>query len=65
MTYFRRNGIIGLYKGIVCSSIGIFIYKGCYFGFYDIGKSMITKSDQPLADKAKKFVIANLATTSA
>ena len=29
------DGIVGLYRGFVISCVGIFIYRGCYFGLYD------------------------------
>jgi solute carrier family 25 (adenine nucleotide translocator) protein 4/5/6/31 len=31
----RTDGILGLYRGFVPSIVGIMIYRGCYFGFYD------------------------------
>merc|ERR1719464_1828492 len=32
---FQAEGIQGLYRGFVISAIGIFIYRGFYFGLYD------------------------------
>ncbi|UJR06919.1 hypothetical protein I4U23_011208 [Adineta vaga] len=32
---FATDGIAGLYRGFVISCVGIVIYRGCYFGFYD------------------------------
>ena len=29
------DGIVGLYRGFIISCVGIFVYRGCYFGFYD------------------------------
>lgn len=29
------DGIAGLYRGFVISCVGIIVYRGCYFGFYD------------------------------
>jgi len=29
------DGVAGLYRGFVISCVGIIIYRGCYFGFYD------------------------------
>merc|ERR1711931_610903 len=29
------DGIQGLYRGFVISCVGIVVYRGCYFGFYD------------------------------
>jgi len=32
---FKENGVKGLYKGFVPSTLGIFFYRGVYFGGYD------------------------------
>ena len=34
----QKDGIKGLYKGYVASVVGIFLYRGLYFGLYDSGK---------------------------
>lgn len=31
----KTDGLSGLYRGFVISSVGIFIYRGLYFGLYD------------------------------
>lgn len=31
----KSDGFVGLYRGFVISCIGIIVYRGCYFGFYD------------------------------
>lgn len=43
----------------------MFIYKGCYFGLYDIGKAHMIKSDYEIVLKLHKFIIANIATSIA
>ena len=35
------DGIVGLYRGFVISCVGIVVYRGCYFGFYDTLKPII------------------------
>merc|ERR1739847_260121 len=35
------DGIGGLYRGFVISCVGIFIYRGMYFGLYDSLKPML------------------------
>jgi len=35
------DGIAGLYRGFVISCVGIIVYRGCYFGFYDTLKPML------------------------
>merc|ERR1719402_1404282 len=34
-TTIASDGISGLYRGFVISCVGIVVYRGCYFGFYD------------------------------
>merc|ERR1712158_4538 len=35
------DGIQGIYRGFVISCVGIFIYRGLYFGLYDTIKPMM------------------------
>ncbi|KAL4239686.1 ADP/ATP carrier protein [Mactra antiquata] len=35
------DGIQGLYRGFVCSAVGIFLYRGLYFGLYDTFKPIL------------------------
>jgi len=35
------DGVVGLYRGFVISCVGIVIYRGCYFGFYDTLKPIL------------------------
>ena len=37
----KSDGIIGLYRGFMVSCVGIIIYRGCYFGFYDTLKPIL------------------------
>jgi len=39
------DGISGLYRGFVISCVGIVVYRGCYFGFYDTLKPMLLGDD--------------------
>ena len=39
------DGFVGLYRGFVISCVGIFIYRGMYFGLYDTLKPMLLKPD--------------------
>jgi len=39
------DGIGGLYRGFVISCVGIFIYRGLYFGLYDTLKPMVLGPD--------------------
>jgi solute carrier family 25 (adenine nucleotide translocator) protein 4/5/6/31 len=61
-TIFRTNGIRGLYNGLAISIPSIFLYRGLYFGFWDIGKSAIPDYDQ--RSFFTKFLLAQLVTMS-
>jgi len=37
----KSDGIQGLYRGFVISCVGIIVYRGCYFGFYDTAKPIL------------------------
>merc|ERR1712115_425984 len=37
----KSDGIQGLYRGFVISAVGIFIYRGMYFGMFDTLKPML------------------------
>jgi len=39
------DGIAGLYRGFVISCVGIVVYRGCYFGFYDTLKPILLGDD--------------------
>jgi len=38
---FKSDGIQGLYRGFTISAVGIFIYRGMYFGLFDTLKPML------------------------
>ena len=46
----KSDGIQGLYRGFVISCVGIFIYRGMYFGLYDSLKPIL------LGDNAGVFI---------
>merc|ERR1712066_63429 len=41
----KSDGIQGLYRGFTISAVGIFIYRGMYFGLYDTLKPMVLGAD--------------------
>merc|ERR1712136_284972 len=41
----KSDGIQGLYRGFVISCVGIIVYRGCYFGFYDSLKPILLGDD--------------------
>jgi len=36
------GGVVGLYRGFMISAVGIFVYRGLYFGLYDSFKPLTT-----------------------
>jgi len=42
---FATDGIGGLYRGFVVSCVGIVVYRGCYFGFFDSLKPLLLVGD--------------------
>lgn len=40
---FKSDGPVGLYRGFVVSVQGIIIYRACYFGLFDTGKTMLPR----------------------
>ena len=44
----KTDGFVGLYRGFVISCVGIIVYRGCYFGFYDTLKPIVLGEDAGL-----------------
>ena len=44
----KSDGVAGLYRGFVISCVGIVVYRGCYFGFYDTLKPILLGEDASL-----------------
>ncbi len=44
----KTDGIGGLYRGFVISAVGIFVYRGFYFGLYDTVRPMMPEGAGPL-----------------
>lgn len=42
---FKLDGIVGFYRGFVIFCVGIIVYRGFYFGFYDIFKFFLLGED--------------------
>lgn len=57
----NSDGIAGLYRGIVVSSLGLFAYRGVYFSLYGLGSSIIPdKYDKTY----KAYAILGIVTSS-
>merc|ERR1711874_627928 len=41
----KSDGIQGLYRGFAISAVGIFVYRGLYFGLYDTLKPLLLGAD--------------------
>ena len=41
---WKKSGFFGFYRGYFLSCIGVMVYRGCYFGLYDILKPMLGKT---------------------
>lgn len=54
-TVYKHDGIQGLYKGMGPGIIGIFLYRGLYFGVYDSGKTLFLRKN---ANAFEKFLFA-------
>jgi solute carrier family 25 (adenine nucleotide translocator) protein 4/5/6/31 len=48
---YQSDGFVGLYRGFWVSCVGIVVYRGCYFGFYDSLKPVVLVG--PLAQQYK------------
>jgi len=56
------DGFAGLYRGFAISCVGIVVYRGCYFGFYDTLKPIILGED---AGVLSSFCLGYAVTVSA
>jgi len=58
----KSDGIQGLYRGFVISCVGIIVYRGCYFGFYDTAKPILLGEN---AGVLASFALGYIVTISA
>jgi len=56
------DGIAGLYRGFVISAVGIFVYRGLYFGLYD---SIMPLFPKDTVNLATRFVVGYCVTVAA
>lgn len=56
------DGVAGLYRGFVISCVGIVLYRGCYFGFYDSLKPILLGEN---SNVAANFALGYAVTVSA
>jgi len=58
---YAADGIAGLYRGFCLSSVGIFIYRGLYFGIYDTVKPLMGEDVGFAASFVLGFGVTNFA----
>ncbi len=58
----KSDGFSGLYRGFVISCVGIIVYRGCYFGFYDTLKPIVLGDNSGLL---LSFALGYVVTVSA
>jgi solute carrier family 25 (adenine nucleotide translocator) protein 4/5/6/31 len=56
------DGVAGLYRGFVISAVGIFVYRGLYFGLYDTIMPMFSAENTNLGTR---FVVGYCVTVAA
>jgi solute carrier family 25 (adenine nucleotide translocator) protein 4/5/6/31 len=59
---FASDGIQGLYRGFNISAVGIFVYRGLYFGLYD---SIMPLFPEDKVNLATRFVVGYMVTVGA
>jgi len=59
------DGLAGLYRGFVISAVGIFVYRGLYFGLYDTVVPLIPKLENKSSDAAVRFAVGYVVTVAA
>jgi len=63
-TIYKRDGLIGLYRGFGVSVGGIFVYRAAFFGGYDTAKGLLLKDPKNSSFWAS-WAIAQVVTTAA
>jgi len=53
----KTDGIGGLYRGFVISAVGIFVYRGFYFGLYDTVRPMMPEGGGALTSFALGYAV--------
>merc|ERR1719300_1356231 len=53
----KTDGVGGLYRGFVISAVGIFVYRGFYFGLYDTVRPMMPEGGGALTSFAVGYAV--------
>merc|ERR1711935_633588 len=59
------GGIAGLYRGFVISAVGIFVYRGLYFGLYDSTMPYLPSYGSASIDTSVRFCVGYVVTVLA
>jgi len=59
------DGIVGLYRGFAISSVGIFVYRGLYFGLYDTVMPNVPTFENTATTLAVRFTVSYIVTVVA
>ena len=57
----KTDGIVGLYRGFNISFVGIFVYRGFYFGLYDTIMPIIGSDSNPMIKFAVGYAVTVVA----
>jgi solute carrier family 25 (adenine nucleotide translocator) protein 4/5/6/31 len=57
----KTDGFVGLYRGFTISFVGIFVYRGFYFGLYDTIIPMLGKDVSPFTKFGVGYVVTVVA----
>jgi solute carrier family 25 (adenine nucleotide translocator) protein 4/5/6/31 len=57
----KSDGFVGLYRGFTISFVGIFVYRGFYFGLYDTIIPMLGKDVSPVTKFGVGYVVTVVA----
>merc|ERR1719291_883484 len=59
------DGIAGLYRGFAISSVGIFVYRGLYFGLYDTVMPNVPEFENQAVTLSVRFTVSYIVTVVA
>ncbi|GMG99116.1 hypothetical protein Nepgr_000956 [Nepenthes gracilis] len=64
-TICKREGILGIYRGLPASLHGMVVHRSIYFGGFDTIKELLTQEAKPELPLWKRWFVAQAVTTSA
>ena len=61
----KADGVLGLYRGFLVAGLGIFLYRGLYFGLYDTLQPAVVGGAAGVARLARTFLLGWAVTLAA